>query len=114
MSEELESPFAVLDDVGEAADDSAEETPSEATTEEAPAEEAKPESEGEEKAEEAARPDSEPEPKDGEKKADAEAEEPEPIEGEPPKLKEFIAKHKLTGEERSEEHTSELQSPMYL
>ena len=101
MSEEaLESPFAVLDDVGDDTGDSAEATPAEATAEEAPAEEAKPESEGEEKAEEAAKPDAEPEPKDGEKKADAEAEEPEPIEGEPPKLKDFISKHKLTGEEK--------------
>ena len=102
MSEELESPFAVLDTVGEETGDSTEATPAEVTTEEAPAEEAKPEStEGEEKkAEETAKPDAEPETKDGEKKAEAEAEEPEPIEGEPPKLKEFIAKHKLSGEEK--------------
>src|ERR1039457_1350188 len=102
MSEEVESPFAILDTVGEETGDSTEATPAEVTAEEAPAEEAKPESiEGEEKkAEETAKPESDPETKDGEKKAEAEAEEPEPIEGEPPKLKEFIAKHKLTGEEK--------------
>src|ERR1017187_6159292 len=101
MSEELESPFAVLDTVGEETGHSTEATPAEVTTEEAPAEEARPESEGEEKkAEETAKPETEPATKDGEKKAEADAEEPEPIEGEPPKLKEFIAKHKLTGEEK--------------
>src|ERR1035438_10111218 len=50
MSEEVESPFAILDTVGEETGDSTEATPAEVTTEEAPAEEAKPEStEGEEK-----------------------------------------------------------------
>src|ERR1035438_6741389 len=75
MSEsEVESPFAVLDTVGEETGDSTEATPAEVTTEEAPAEEARPESEGEEKkAEETAKPETEPATKDGEKKAEAEA-----------------------------------------
>lgn len=103
MSEEVaESPFAVLDTVGDDAGDSTEATPAEVTPEEAPAEAKSsetPESEGEEKAEETAKPEAEPETKDGEK-AEAEAEEPEPIEGEPPKLKDFLSKHKLAGEEK--------------
>jgi hypothetical protein len=90
-----ESPFAILDSpIEESAGDSAEATPAEGETEEAPS---KPESEGEEKLEKAAKPDTEPATKDGEKAAD---EEPEPIEGAPPKLKEFLAKHSFTGEEK--------------